>query len=82
MSLVGPRPLLLHQREIYGNNYQNYVRVLPGMTGLWQISGRNHNLFSQKIVLDMEYINNWSVWLDIYIMARTFWVVVHGDGAY
>ncbi len=82
MSLVGPRPLLLHQREIYGKNYQNYVRVLPGMTGLWQISGRNHNLFSQKIILDMEYINNWSVWLDIYIMARTFWVVVHGDGAY
>jgi Undecaprenyl-phosphate galactose phosphotransferase WbaP len=82
MSLVGPRPLLLHQREIYGKDYQNYIRVLPGMTGLWQISGRNHNLFSQKIILDMEYINNWSIWLDIYILVRTFWVVIRGDGAY
>jgi Undecaprenyl-phosphate galactose phosphotransferase WbaP len=81
MSLVGPRPIMLGQREIYGDNFKHYVRTQPGITGLWQISGRNHASYEERTEFDVHYVNNWSVWLDIYILVRTIWVVLRADGA-
>lgn len=81
MSIVGPRPIMLNQRELYAQNYRHYIRVMPGITGLWQISGRNHTSFAQRTLFDVEYVNSWSVWTDIYIIARTLWVILRRDGA-
>lgn len=81
MSIVGPRPIMKDQISIYGKNFENYIRVTPGLTGLWQISGRNRTTFQQRIDFDKEYINNWSVWLDFYIIVRTLWVLFRRDGA-
>lgn len=81
MSLVGPRPIMLNQRELYGNAIADYVRVTPGITGLWQISGRNLTTFQTRTEYDMQYVLNWSVWLDIYILVRTIWVVLRCEGA-
>lgn len=81
MSLVGPRPIMPGQRPLYGEAFRDYVRVTPGMTGLWQISGRNRLPFSRRVELDMHYVQNWSVWLDLYIILRTVWVVLRCEGA-
>jgi lipopolysaccharide/colanic/teichoic acid biosynthesis glycosyltransferase len=80
MSLVGPRPYL--EREIKDMDAQEgfILRAWPGMTGLWQVSDRNAIGFSGRVKLDVHYVRNWSPWLDIYILARTFRVVVRGTG--
>jgi Undecaprenyl-phosphate galactose phosphotransferase WbaP len=82
MSVVGPRPILSNQIEMYGDGFRLYKQVRPGITGLWQVSGRNELPFSERVKLDQYVIQNWSVWLDIYIMARTFGVVLTAKGAY
>jgi Undecaprenyl-phosphate galactose phosphotransferase WbaP len=82
MSVVGPRPMFESQVPLYGRGYELYKRVRPGITGLWQISGRNHLTFSERAKLDGYTIQNWSVWLDIYILARTISVVLTAKGAY
>ncbi len=82
MSLVGPRPILLDQRERYGKPYALYKKVNPGITGLWQISGRASTSFNRRVELDKEYVMNWSVWLDVLILVKTFRVVVKQNGAY
>lgn len=82
MSLVGPRPMLLDQRDLYGDVFGNYIRVTPGITGLWQVSGRNQTTFARRAELDNEYIQCWSIWLDIYILFKTIKVVFWQDGAY
>ncbi len=82
MSLVGPRPILLHQRAAYGPNFLIYQRLHPGITGLWQVSGRNLLSFRQRAALDEIYIKNWSLNLDLFIMIRTIWVVIRGEGTY
>jgi lipopolysaccharide/colanic/teichoic acid biosynthesis glycosyltransferase len=82
MSLVGPRPFLPHQRAYYGDKYFDYIRVRPGMTGLWQVSGRSRLSFIERVELDACYLHSWSLCLDLSILARTIWVVVHGEGAY
>lgn len=82
MSLVGPRPMLLTEPEMYGPHYQSFCRMFPGMTGLWQVSGRNRIPHDQRIVLVSYYVQNWSPWLDLYLLAKTFKVVITGDGAY
>jgi Undecaprenyl-phosphate galactose phosphotransferase WbaP len=82
MSIVGPRPIMLNQKEMYGLDFKNYARVRPGVTGLWQISGRNHTTFARRTEFDMEYIQRWSVWLDIYIIFQTFKEVFARNGAY
>lgn len=81
MSLVGPRPILPAQKPLYGEAFKDYARVTPGMTGLWQISGRNRLPFSRRVELDMHYVQNWSIWLDFYILLRTVWVVLRCEGA-
>ena len=82
MSLVGPRPILENQIALYGSAFSLYQEVRPGMTGLWQISGRNHLTFAERVNLDKYVIENWSVWLDLYILARTAEAVLGGKGAY
>ncbi len=82
MSLVGPRPIVTEEIIRYADKYSLYAKVLPGMTGLWQVSGRNNVSYEERVNLDAYYVRNWSVWLDIYILLKTIWVVVIGDGAY
>ena len=82
MSLVGPRPIVDDEIVKYGSAFASYTRVRPGMTGLWQVSGRNDLSYSQRVHLDRFYICNWSTWLDILILAKTFPVVLGRKGAY
>ncbi len=82
MSLVGPRPIVDSEIDKYGKAYGDYVRVRPGMTGLWQVSGRNDTSYAYRVSIDNYYICNWSVWMDLWVLARTPLVVVHGAGAY
>jgi Undecaprenyl-phosphate galactose phosphotransferase WbaP len=82
MSLVGPRPILEEEIENYGLSFDLYCRVSPGLTGLWQVSGRNEISCRDRVRLDSYYVRNWSPWLDLYILARTAKVVLTGAGAY
>jgi len=82
MSLVGPRPIVTAEIDKYGENYEQYVQVLPGITGLWQVSGRNNTTYEERVALDAYYVQNWSLWLDIYILACTAKVVLLCEGAY
>ena len=82
MSLVGPRPILPEQEARYGAGIDLYRSVRPGLTGFWQVSGRNHTTFVQRTLYDTYYVHNWSVWLDTIILLRTVWVVLSRDGAY
>jgi len=82
MSLVGPRPIVEKEIEKYGTVFEDYLRVRPGLTGLWQISGRNDTSYEERVRLDQYYVSNWSVWFDIWILAKTLPVVLFGRGAY
>ena len=82
MSLVGPRPIVDSEIERYGEAYDLYTRVKPGITGLWQVSGSNDLEYAARIRLDQHYVYNWSVWLDIYILIRTIPAMLSGSGAY
>lgn len=81
MSLVGPRPCLERQRSLFGAQWHHYCAVKPGITGLWQVSGRNRLSFAKRVELDAYYVDNWSLWLDIKILARTVGAVLSGDGS-
>ena len=70
MSLVGPRPILLEEVEGYGRVFHLYTSVRPGLTGLWQVSGRNDTSYEERVQLVNYYVRNWSTWLDIHILAR------------
>lgn len=82
MSMVGPRPIVDEEIGRYGRDFELYTRVRPGITGLWQISGRNDISYDDRVWLDRHYVCNWSVWLDILIIARTVPEVLHCSGAY
>lgn len=82
MTLVGPRPIVDAEKAKYGDLYQDYIRVRPGITGLWQISGRNDTSYKERVELDFFYVSNWTVWLDIWILAKTVPVVIFRRGAY
>lgn len=82
MSIVGPRPCMPQQIELYGHIFELYKRVRPGITGMWQVSGRNETTYAERVRLDEYYVRNWSIWLDIYILIRTVWVVLRREGAY
>lgn len=79
MSLVGPRPGLPYEFEEYEDWHKERIKVLPGITGLWQVSGRNALTFEDMIVLDLYYIENMSPWFDLQIMLKTIPVLVFGD---
>ena len=82
MSLVGPRPVTTGEISRYGDQWELYQRVLPGITGLWQVSGRNQTTYDERVALDAFYVHNWSPWLDLVILARTVQTVLRSEGAY
>jgi Undecaprenyl-phosphate galactose phosphotransferase WbaP len=82
MSLVGPRPIVEDEVHHYGNLFDPYTWVRPGITGMWQISGRSDAAYTKRVRLDEYYVRNWSIWLDVYILARTILVVFLKQGAY
>ena len=82
MSLVGPRPIVHAEISKYGDTFDLYMKVKSGITGLWQISGRNDTSYAERVTLDAFYVRNWSVWLDFYILFRTIETVVLRKGAY
>ena len=82
MSFVGPRPVTKSEIEKYGESANFVLSVTPGLSGMWQISGRSDTGYEERINLDTYYIQNWSVWLDIWIIIKTVWVVIRGKGAY
>ncbi len=82
MSLVGPRPIVIEESSRYGQMLNYYLSSRPGITGLWQTSGRNDTTYDERVDLDVWYSRNWSVWLDIVIMLRTVPAVLFRSGAY
>ncbi len=82
MSLVGPRPIVEAEIEKYGTTFADYLRVTPGITGLWQISGRNNTTYGERLAYDEFYVRHWSPWMDIYILMRTIKTVLFCEGAY
>lgn len=81
MSVVGPRPVTLHELDFYGEAKQFYLDVLPGLTGLWQVSGRNNTTYEERVDLDIEYFYKRSAFFDFRIFFRTFYVVFMQHGA-
>ena len=82
MSLVGPRPIVDAEIPKYGTVFNLYQRIRPGISGLWQVSGRSDTSYAECVKLDADYVHNWSVWLDIVILARTVRIVILRLGAY
>ena len=82
MSLVGPRPVVREELLRYGRNVRTYLSAKPGITGLWQVKGRNDTDYRRRVVLDTYYVKNQNLLLDLYILAKTTRVVLGGSGAY
>lgn len=82
MSLVGPRPVVEKELERYAGDVDYYLMAKPGMTGLWQISGRNDVDYDKRVYFDAWYVKNWSLWNDVSILFKTIGVVFRRDGAY
>jgi lipopolysaccharide/colanic/teichoic acid biosynthesis glycosyltransferase len=81
MSLVGPRPPLPYEVELYQEWHRQRLQALPGMTGLWQVQGRNRVRFDEMVRMDLEYIRRQSLWLDLVILLKTPWAMFNGRGA-
>jgi Undecaprenyl-phosphate galactose phosphotransferase WbaP len=82
MSLVGPRPIIESEVIKYREAYSLYTKTTPGLTGLWQVSGRNRTTYAERVAFDTYYVRNWSIWMDVYLLAKTVRVVLTGYGAY
>ncbi len=82
MSLVGPRPIVAAEVEKYGQFFEYYIRVKPGVTGLWQVSGRSKLTYDARVKLDCDYVDRWSLFRDTRILLATVKSVVNRDGAY
>ncbi|MDD3288221.1 MAG: undecaprenyl-phosphate galactose phosphotransferase WbaP [Alphaproteobacteria bacterium] len=82
MSLVGPRPIIIAETDKYYSDIAHYYRVRPGITGLWQVSGRNDVTYARRVQMDSWYVRNWSLWHDIAIICKTFPVLLNRSGAY
>jgi lipopolysaccharide/colanic/teichoic acid biosynthesis glycosyltransferase len=80
MSLVGPRPPIPYEFEAYDHWQFDRLQVRPGMTGLWQVSGRSLLPFRQRCELDVDYVRRWSIWLDLKILLKTIPVVLFNSG--
>jgi Undecaprenyl-phosphate galactose phosphotransferase WbaP len=81
MSLVGPRPIVRKEIPKYAGAIDLYLRVRPGITGLWQVSGRSNTSYAERVQLDEYYVRNWSVWLDLFVLGKTVRTVLQADGA-
>jgi exopolysaccharide biosynthesis polyprenyl glycosylphosphotransferase len=82
LTAVGPRTISWAQRERYGDLLPKLLSTKPGLTGFWQVMGRQTTTYEEKIQMDMFYIDHWSIWLDLVILAKTFWEVLRAEGAY
>jgi Undecaprenyl-phosphate galactose phosphotransferase WbaP len=82
MSLVGPRPITVAELTRYGRVRWHYLSVRPGLTGLWQVSGRNNTTYEERVALDQRYVEQRSLWLDACILVKTVRVVLLREGAY
>jgi exopolysaccharide production protein ExoY len=82
MSLVGPRPVIREELLRYGRSVGTYLAAKPGITGLWQVTGRNDTDYRRRVVLDTYYVRNQNLLLDLYILMKTTGVVLGGNGAY
>jgi undecaprenyl-phosphate galactose phosphotransferase len=82
MSVVGPRPVIEEELARYGDQLRYYLEARPGITGLWQVSGRNDTGYEDRVALDSWYVRNWSLWYDVVILVRTIAVVLKRKGAY
>ncbi|MBY0406141.1 MAG: sugar transferase, partial [Rickettsiales bacterium] len=82
MSLVGPRPIVTAEVDKYDYDIAHYYRVSPGITGLWQVSGRNDVSYAQRVQMDSWYVRNWSLWHDIAILCKTVPALLQSRGAY
>lgn len=82
MSLIGPRPYLHREIEDMGDSYEKIIKMKPGITGMWQAHGRSDTTFDERLELDEYYYRNWSLWLDIVILIKTFKQVTKKEGAY
>jgi undecaprenyl-phosphate galactose phosphotransferase len=82
LSLIGPRPVTLGELERYGSLTASFLALKPGITGLWQISGRSDVSYDERVKLDIFYVENWSLRLDLAILARTTGAVLARRGAY
>ena len=82
MSLVGPRPVVQEELALYGEFVQDYLMVKPGITGMWQVNGRSDTTYEERVQMDVWYVRNWSVWLDVMLLWRTIKSVFQCKGAY
>jgi lipopolysaccharide/colanic/teichoic acid biosynthesis glycosyltransferase len=82
MSLVGPRPIVEAELERYGDDVVYYYLARPGLTGVWQTSGRNDLDYPTRVYLDVWYLKNWSLWYDLAILLKTCPVLMKKSGAY
>jgi lipopolysaccharide/colanic/teichoic acid biosynthesis glycosyltransferase len=82
MSIVGPRPIVSAEIGKYGHDFGHYCQARPGITGLWQISGRNDITYEERIRLDRSYVTHWSFLADLRIILRTIPVVIMSEGCY
>lgn len=82
MSMVGPRPIITKEIERYKEYINDYYMVPPGITGLWQVSGRSNTTYDERVQMDTWYVRNWSVWIDIVLLYKTILIVLKEQGAY
>jgi exopolysaccharide production protein ExoY len=82
MSCVGPRPVVPDELELYGVFASDYLKVRPGVTGLWQVAGRNNVSYPERVAMDSHYVRNWSVGIDLIILVRTISAVLLARGSY
>ena len=81
MALIGPRPIVEAEVKYYGSSYDTFASVRPGITGLWQVSGRSDTDYDRRVALDTYYVLNWSPWMDVWILIRTCFAVLLMRGA-
>ncbi len=76
MSIIGPRPIVKDEKKKYGKNLKKVLSIKPGLTGLWQVSGRNNLTYKKRVMLDLNYVKNYNLLMDIRILIRTFGVIL------
>ena len=81
MSLVGPLLIVTDEIVKYGHYYGMYTMVKPGITGLWQVSGRNNTTYDERVQLDAYYVRNWLLWIDMVLLPKTIRIVLFWPGA-
>ncbi|GGH03560.1 sugar transferase [Silvibacterium dinghuense] len=82
MSIVGPRPIVDKEKSKYGMYLQMFSYALPGITGLWQVSGRCDLSYEKRVQLDVKYVTRWNLWMEVKILLKTVFVMIHREGAY